>query len=74
MAFRYRCGECGFSTSWSTQSQSEDAAIAHYADRHPGLLPGGSFEVNRKNPNSPGCLPMVGITILLLVVIDACQR
>lgn len=63
-----------FSTSWSTHSLSEDAAIAHYADRHPGLLPGGSFEVNRKNPDSPGCLPVLGITVLQLLIIGSCQR
>ncbi|WP_418960472.1 hypothetical protein [Streptomyces tritici] len=74
MAFRYRCGECGFSTRWSTESEAEDLAIAHYADRHPGLLPGGSVEVNRKNPHSPGCLPVLGVAFFLFLIIASCQR
>ncbi|MET8732475.1 hypothetical protein ABZV81_35695 [Streptomyces parvus] len=74
MAYRYRCGECGFSTSWSTESEAEDRVVAHYADRHPDLVPGGSVEINRKNPNSLGCLPMIGIAFLLLLIIASCQE
>ncbi|MFJ7085958.1 MULTISPECIES: hypothetical protein [Streptomyces] len=74
MAYRYRCGECRFSTSWGTESAAEDLAVAHYAERHPGLVPGGSVEVNRKNPHSLGCLPMIGIAFLLLLIIASCQK
>ena len=74
MAHRYRCGECGFSTRWTTQSEAEDLSVAHYADRHPQLAPGGSVETNRKNPAAVGCLPMVGLVLLLLMIIASCQR
>ncbi|MEU3975017.1 hypothetical protein [Streptomyces bacillaris] len=73
MAFRYRCGECRFHTGWSTESQVEDSAVAHYAECHPHLLPGGSVEVNRKNPDSLGCLPMIGIALLLILIIASCE-
>lgn len=73
MAYRYRCGECGFSTRWTTQSEAEDLSVAHYADRHPHLVPGGSVETNRKNPQSSGCLPLIGIALLLLLIIASCR-
>lgn len=73
MAFRYSCGECGFSTPWTTESEAEDLAVAHYADRHPNLTPGGTVQVNRKDPTGLGCLPMLGIAILLLVIVASCQ-
>ncbi|MFE9456741.1 hypothetical protein [Streptomyces californicus] len=74
MAYRYRCGECGFSTRWTTESEAEDLSIAHYADRHPRLVPGGSVEINRKNPESVGCLTLLGIALLLLLIIASCGR
>ncbi|MFD3917644.1 hypothetical protein [Streptomyces sp. NPDC058595] len=74
MAHRYRCGECRFSTRWTTESEAEDLAAAHYVHRHPGLVLGGSMEVNRKNPNSLGCLPMLGITLFLLLIVVASSR
>ncbi|MFI1188615.1 hypothetical protein [Streptomyces californicus] len=74
MAYRYRCGECGYSTRWTTESEAEDLSVAHYADRHPRLVPGGSVEINRKNPESVGCLTMLGIALLLLVIIASCGR
>ncbi|MBB6171255.1 hypothetical protein HNR23_001315 [Nocardiopsis mwathae] len=73
MAYRYRCGECGFKTGWTTESEAEDRAIAHYADHHPELIPGGSVEINTKNPNSLGCLPHLGILILLLIIASSCE-
>ncbi|WP_324792430.1 hypothetical protein SJX93_00020 [Streptomyces cyaneofuscatus] len=74
MAYRYRCGECGFSTLWTTESEAEDRSRAHYADRHPQLVPGGSVEINRKNLETVGCLPMIGIALLLLLITASCQR
>ncbi|MGW1813917.1 hypothetical protein ACWCQM_10180 [Streptomyces sp. NPDC002125] len=74
MAHRYRCGECRFATRWTTESEVGDLAAAHYAENHPGLALGGIVEINQKNPNSLGCLPMLGITFLLLVIVAACQR
>ncbi|MBD2830286.1 hypothetical protein ID875_26080 [Streptomyces globisporus] len=74
MAYRYRCGECGFSTRWTTESEAEDLSVANYADRHPRLVPGGSVEINRKNPESAGCLTLLGIALLLLLIIASCGR
>ncbi|MFE9009052.1 hypothetical protein ACFYOY_44300 [Streptomyces sp. NPDC007875] len=74
MAHRYRCGECGFSTRWTTESEAEDLAAAHYAERHPGLALGGGLEINRKNPNFLGFLPLLGIAFLLILIIVSCQR
>ncbi|MEU0163269.1 hypothetical protein ABZ154_31870 [Streptomyces sp. NPDC006261] len=75
MAYRYRCGECGFTTRWTTESEAEDLAVAHYADRHPRIVPGGSVEINRKNPNSLGCVPLFGLACLVLfLIIASCQR
>lgn len=67
MAYRYRCGECGFRTSWTTRSEAEDRAVAHCTDRHPGLLPGSGFEVNTRNPRAVGCLLMLAVLFLLLI-------
>ncbi|MEV6260642.1 hypothetical protein AB0M42_07740 [Streptomyces sp. NPDC051784] len=74
MAHRYRCGECGFSTRWSTESEAGDLAAAHYADHHPGLPLGGIVQINEKNPRTLGCLPMIGIMLLLLLIIASCRR
>lgn len=72
MAYRYRCGECGFKTSWGTESQGEQQQIDHYASRHPTIAPGGSVEANRKNPSgSSGCLVFIAIAILLLLIASA---
>ncbi|MFE0641747.1 hypothetical protein ACFW2Y_09090 [Streptomyces sp. NPDC058877] len=74
MAYRYRCGDCRFATRWTTESEVEDISVAHYADRHPGLLPGGHIEINSKNPHSPGFLLILGIGFLLLLIIASCRR
>ncbi|MFJ5229786.1 hypothetical protein ACIQBJ_07750 [Kitasatospora sp. NPDC088391] len=77
MAYRYRCGECGFKTSWGTESQGERDQVAHYADRHPGLYPGGTVETNTKNPEGNGCLGCLGalaVLFLLLMLAASCGR
>lgn len=74
MAHRYRCGACRFATRWATESEVSDLAAAHYAETHPGLALGGVVEINQKDPNSLGCLPMLGIAVLLLVIVASCQR
>jgi hypothetical protein len=75
MAYRYRCGECGFKTSWGTESQGEREQIAHYTHRHPGLLPGGTVEANTKNPEGGiGCLGLLAVLFLLFVLAVACNR
>jgi hypothetical protein len=75
MAYRYRCGECGFKTPWGTESHGEQQQIAHYADRHPGLAPGGQVETNNKNPSGgKGCLTLIVITVLLLFLASACHH
>jgi len=74
MVYRYWCGECGFKTSWGTESRGEQRQIEHYANRHPTIDPGGSVEA-RKNPScSSGCLTFIAIAILLLLLAAACQR
>ncbi|MCX4729468.1 hypothetical protein [Streptomyces sp. NBC_01363] len=74
MAYRHWCGECGYKTGWLSESQSEEQQIEHYAKQHPGIPPGGSVEVNRKDPDSLGCLPVLGILFLLLILAASCQR
>ncbi|MEL5960031.1 hypothetical protein AADR41_35640 [Streptomyces sp. CLV115] len=74
MAYRYRCGECGYSTPWTTESDAEDRAVSHYADRHPDIAPGGTVQINRKDANSVGCLPVLGMAVLLLLIVASCQR
>jgi hypothetical protein len=77
MAYRYRCGECGFKTSWGTESQGQREQDSHYADRHPGLHPGGTVEVNGKNPapeNSGGCLGCLAVLVLLFLLLASCHR
>ncbi|WP_034088803.1 hypothetical protein [Streptacidiphilus albus] len=68
MAYRYRCGECGFKTSWGTESQGAEQQIDHYAERHPTIVPGGRVEANNKNPRGGnGCLAFIAVAILLLL-------
>ena len=71
MAYRYRCGECGFKTSWGTESQGAEQQIDHYADRHPTIVPGGQVETNSKSPSGGngclGCLGFIAVAILLLM-------
>ncbi|MFD9408094.1 hypothetical protein ACFWBN_13905 [Streptomyces sp. NPDC059989] len=74
MAYRHWCGECSHKTAWLSESESEQQLIEHYAKQHPGVLPGGSFEVNKKDPNGLGCLPMLGILFVLLLLAAQCQR
>ncbi|MFF3215838.1 hypothetical protein ACFYYB_35130 [Streptomyces sp. NPDC002886] len=75
MAFRYRCGECGFKPSWGTESQNEREQIEHYADRHPGLHFGGTVEANAKSPEGGiGCLGVLGVPYLLFLIAAACSR
>ena len=75
MSYRYWCGECGFKTSWGTESEGERQQIAHYAERHPGIVPGGQVETNTKDPGGgSGCLGFIGIVILLLILAAACHH
>ncbi|ASU84471.1 hypothetical protein CDO52_18170 [Nocardiopsis gilva YIM 90087] len=76
MAYRYRCGECTFKTGWITESEAEDRAVAHYADHHPQLIPGGMVEFNAEKRDSHGCLgciPVVAILFLLLMIASSCE-
>jgi hypothetical protein len=75
MAYRYWCGECGYRTPWLSESQGEELQIEHYIRRHPGVPPGGTVEVNRRNPDGGhGCLVLLGIVLLLLLVAASCHR
>lgn len=75
MAYRYWCGECSFKTSWGTESQGEEEQLRHYDSRHPGVPVGGQVETNSKNPEGGlGCVPIVGLIILLLIIAASCQR
>jgi hypothetical protein len=79
MAYRYWCGECGYRTSWGSESLGAEQQSEHYARRHPGVPPGGQVEVNRKNPGKDTgtggcCLGVLVIGFLLLVLPAACHR
>lgn len=69
MTYRYRCGECAYSAQWTTESEAEDLAAAHYAHSHPGLTPGGGTEPNRMSRRSLGCLAVLGVALLLILVL-----
>ncbi|MGW4241185.1 hypothetical protein [Nocardia sp. NPDC004722] len=43
--YRSVCGECSFTTEWLTESGAENRISAHYAASHPGIVPGGHFEI-----------------------------
>ncbi|WP_354644327.1 hypothetical protein [Kitasatospora camelliae] len=75
MAYRYRCGECGFKTGWLSESQGEQQQMEHYSKRHPGLLPGGLVETNHKDPSGGfGCAEVVGVLVVLLLLAASCRR
>ncbi|MGW2180875.1 hypothetical protein ACWCXX_22840 [Streptomyces sp. NPDC001732] len=74
MSYRFWCGECGFKTPWLSESQGEKRQLEHYEKQHPGILPGGHVEANRKDPEGGGCLSVLGIIVLLLIIAAACQR
>jgi hypothetical protein len=70
---RYWCGECGYHTSWITESEGADRQIEHYARRHPDVEPGGWVEFRKDRGNGVGCLGIVGILFLLLLLASTCQ-
>ncbi|MDI9889003.1 hypothetical protein QMZ92_32830 [Streptomyces sp. HNM0645] len=75
MAYRHRCGACGFTTRWTSRSEAEDLSVAHYADRHPGLVPGGIVEMNRRNPRTIGYAAPLGLVFLVLfLIVASCLR
>ena len=75
MAYRYWCGECGFSTGWTTEHAGEEEQLAHYARKHPTVPPGGHVEVNRKDPSrGSGCVPFLAVAVLLLILAATCRR
>lgn len=75
MAYRHWCGECGYKTAWLPRAESEQQQILHYAKQHPGIPPGGSVEAGRRGPGGgPGCLPVLGIAVLLLILAASCRR
>ncbi len=69
MSYRYRCGECSYSARWTTESEAEDLAAAHYAQSHPGLAPGGGSEPNRMSRRSRGCIAVFVIALFLILVV-----
>ncbi|RZQ62392.1 hypothetical protein [Amycolatopsis suaedae] len=53
--FRYRCGECGHRTRWLDDREGAQRLERHYRRCHPGVEPGGDFEI-RRDGQRPGCL------------------
>ncbi|WP_255311987.1 hypothetical protein [Streptomyces sp. PTY087I2] len=75
MAYRYWCGECTSRTPWLSNARAQQAQIDHYAEKHPGIPPGGHVEVHRGDPQGGlGCLVFIGITVALLIVAASCHR
>ncbi|MEV4340336.1 hypothetical protein [Streptomyces sp. NPDC049590] len=75
MAYRYWCGECGFKSSWGTESEGEREQLAHYARNHPGIVPGGQVETDGRSPSGgSGCLTFLGIVIVLVILAASCHR
>ncbi len=72
--FRHWCGECGHKTPWLTESQSIEQHENHYLCRHPGIEPGGGFEIRRTTTRGRGgCLPVIVAFFLLLWVAATCD-
>jgi hypothetical protein len=70
-SYRYRCGECGHRTSWGRESQGQQAIEAHYAQRHPQVIPGGMAEFREGSAGcgcGSGCLMLLGIAVLLALI------
>ncbi|GAB3493379.1 hypothetical protein [Amycolatopsis cihanbeyliensis] len=62
--FRYWCGECGYKTPWLDEWAGAEELERHYLRRHPGIEPGGDFEIRRGD--GQGCLGTVAVPFLLL--------
>ena len=71
--YRYWCGECHYRTPWLTESEGADQQDRHYAQRHPGIVPGGRVEVRRSSGGGTGCLAVVGLLFLVLLLAATCQ-
>ncbi|GAA3057167.1 hypothetical protein [Actinokineospora globicatena] len=73
--FQYVCGECGFRTSWTTESQGAQWQESHYAHRHPGIPPGGTVRVRERGRSGGGggCLGLVGVLFLVLLAASTCR-
>ncbi|RLK54343.1 hypothetical protein [Actinokineospora cianjurensis] len=75
--FQYACGECGFRTPWSTESQGAEWQEAHYSQRHPGIPPGGIVRTREQGRSGSGggggCLGLVVVLFLLLLAASTCR-
>ncbi|NIJ10412.1 hypothetical protein FHU38_000756 [Saccharomonospora amisosensis] len=64
--FRYWCAKCGYKTLWLDEEQGAEQLGRHYLQRHPGIEPGGDFEIRRGEGRGNGCLGTVVAPFLLL--------
>lgn len=64
--FRYRCGECGYKTPWLGETEGAQRLAHHYRRRHPGIEPGGDFEIRRDDGPGSGCLGLGVVPFLFL--------
>ncbi|GAA3014527.1 hypothetical protein LV75_003818 [Actinokineospora diospyrosa] len=72
--YRYLCGECGFHTSWTTESAGAAQQEQHYTQQHPGIVPGGTVTVREGGGGGGGgCLGLVGICFFLLLGASTCR-
>ncbi|MEU2872397.1 hypothetical protein ABZ769_24815 [Streptomyces olivoreticuli] len=78
MAYRFWCGECGYKTHWTSESEGAAQQLAHYIKRHPTIEPGGHVQVNHKNPaGGAGCVGAAMLLLflfLLLVLLASCHH
>ncbi|MFE9045243.1 hypothetical protein ACFYOG_30590 [Streptomyces sp. NPDC007818] len=75
MVYRYWCGECGFKTPWSGESEGLRRHVEHYAGRHPGTPPGGQVEGRgRGRVGARACLQLAAVALVLLAVLATCRR
>jgi hypothetical protein len=72
--YRYWCGECGYRTSWLSESHGAAQQEAHYTRRHPAIISGGRVEVRGKRRDGGGCLGLVGALFLVLLLASTCQH
>ncbi|MFF5986717.1 hypothetical protein [Prauserella flavalba] len=64
--FRYWCGECAHKTPWLDEGEGAERLAEHYRRRHPGVEPGGDFEI-RSDAQPGGCLGGVARMFLWLL-------
>ncbi|ASR35546.1 hypothetical protein BAY61_11675 [Prauserella marina] len=71
--FRYWCGECNHRTAWLPESEGVSQHGRHYLRQHPGIEPGGGFEIQKSRDGGGGCLAVIVSLFLILIFAATCE-